>query len=177
MYPPSKRRILSGHSMMIRACRSLQIPRSPGRICNIGFSGTPLGCSYRLLLLSSPPWQNSVSHPSSWRWKSGKRFVLSKRSVFSTAIKRPPHAAAADGNSLCRWTGRPTASPQTSPRAKWRSSPSARCSVRKKCFGTADICQRGDFSTVKLRLLFGCESLCDFYQFHCSSATLGVVSL
>jgi hypothetical protein len=33
--------------------------------------------------------------------------VLSKRSVFSTAIKLPPAAAAADVDSLCRWTTRP----------------------------------------------------------------------
>jgi len=26
---------------------------------------------------------------SSWRWKNGKRFVFSKRSIFSTVIKRP----------------------------------------------------------------------------------------
>src|ERR1700746_2830857 len=53
MYPTSKWRMLSGHSMMIRACRSFKIPRSQGRVCNIRFSGTPLGCSRRLLLSSA----------------------------------------------------------------------------------------------------------------------------
>src|SRR5271157_1861246 len=35
--------------------------------------------------LLSRPWWNVVQSSSSWRWKSGKRLVLSKRSVFSTA--------------------------------------------------------------------------------------------
>ncbi len=33
-----------------------------------------------------------------------KRSVLSKRSVFSIAIKRPPTATAANVDSICRWT-------------------------------------------------------------------------
>src|SRR6476660_2005652 len=61
----------------------------------------------RWTVLSSPsllsrPWWNFQQSSSSWRWESGKRSVLSKRSVFSTAIKRPP-AAAADVDTLCRW--------------------------------------------------------------------------
>jgi len=56
--------------------------------------------------LLSRPWWNFRQSSSSWRWKSGKRSVLSKRSVFSTAIKRPPPAAA-DVDNLCRWTTRP----------------------------------------------------------------------
>src|ERR1700722_7668016 len=65
----------------------------------------------RWTVLSSPsllsrPWWNFQQSSWSWRWKSGKRSVLSKRSVFSTAIKRPP-AAAADVDTLCRWTTRP----------------------------------------------------------------------
>src|SRR6516165_11226132 len=60
------------------------------------------------LLLSSADLGKQIAHASpSWRWESGKRFVLSKRSVFSTAIKRPPVAAAADVDSLGRWTARP----------------------------------------------------------------------
>ena len=53
----------------------------------------------RWTVLSSPsllsrPWWNFQQSSSSWRWESGKRSVLSKRSVFSTAINRPPTAAA-----------------------------------------------------------------------------------
>jgi hypothetical protein len=57
-------------------------------------------------LLSRPWWNVIQSSSSSWRWKSGKRSVLSKRSVFSTAIKLPPPARA-DGDNLCRWTAQP----------------------------------------------------------------------
>jgi hypothetical protein len=107
MYPASKWRMLSGHSMMIRACRSFKIPRSQGRVCNIRFSGAPLGCSFRLLLSSADLGRTLSNLRRSWRWESGKRFLLSKRSVLSTAIKRPLVAAAADVDSLCRWTTPP----------------------------------------------------------------------
>src|SRR6202030_4147386 len=65
----------------------------------------------RWTVLSSPslftrPWGNSYYLPSSWRWESGKRFALSKRSVFPTAIKRLP-VAAADVDTLGRWTTQP----------------------------------------------------------------------
>jgi len=72
---------------------------------------TPGFPARRWTVLSSPsllsrPWWKFVQPSSSWRWKSGKRSVLSKRSVFSTAIKLPP-AARADVDNLCRWTAQP----------------------------------------------------------------------
>jgi len=56
--------------------------------------------------LLSRPWWNFLQSSSSWRWESGKRSVLSQRSVFSTAIKQLP-VAAADVDTLCRWTTQP----------------------------------------------------------------------
>src|SRR5208282_1277029 len=53
MYPASKWRILSGHSMMIRTCRSLQIPRSPGTHLQHQVFRHAIGCSSRLLLSSA----------------------------------------------------------------------------------------------------------------------------
>ena len=65
----------------------------------------------RWTVLSSPsllsrPWWHFLQSSSSWRWESGKRSVLSKHSVFSTAIKQPA-AAAADVDTLGRWTTQP----------------------------------------------------------------------
>ena len=56
--------------------------------------------------LLSRPLEIYSKVSSSWRWESGKRSGPSKRSVFSTAI-RLPLAAAADVDTVCRWTTRP----------------------------------------------------------------------
>src|SRR5690348_9197755 len=56
--------------------------------------------------LLSRPWWNLVQKPPSWRWESGKRSLLSKRSVFSTAIMLP-RAAAADVDTVCHSTAPP----------------------------------------------------------------------
>src|SRR5437879_1594747 len=71
-----------------------------------GFPGTPLDCSFVSFFSQQTLVENFLQSSSSWRWESGKRSVLSKRSVFSTAIKRPP-AAAADVDTLGRWTTQP----------------------------------------------------------------------
>ena len=97
---------LSGHLMMIRTCRSLQIARiTRDALSPPGFSDAPLDCSF----VSFSPPQTVVERGSSWpswRWKSGKRSVLSKHSVFSTAI-RLQSSAAADVDSFYRWTTSP----------------------------------------------------------------------
>jgi hypothetical protein len=95
---------LSGRLMMIRTCRSYKIPRSPGTHLSAQVFRHAVGLLFRLLLFSADLW-NPLS-PSSWRWKRGKRSVLSKRSVFSTAIKLPLPAAA-DVDNPGRWTARP----------------------------------------------------------------------
>src|ERR1700758_34326 len=53
MYPASKWRILSGHSMMIRRVGPYKSLGHQGRIFATRFSGTSLGCSSRLLLSSA----------------------------------------------------------------------------------------------------------------------------
>ena len=65
-----------------------------------------VGLFFRLLLSSADLGWNLLQTQPSWRWKSGKRCVLSKRSIFSTAIKLPP-AATADVDNLCHWTAQP----------------------------------------------------------------------
>ena len=50
------------------------------------YSGTPL--DYYFVSFSPQQTLVELESLSSGRWKSGKRFVLSKRSVFSTVLSR-----------------------------------------------------------------------------------------
>ena len=50
------------------------------------YSGTPL--DYYFVYFSPQQTLVELESLSSGRWKSGKRFVLSKRSVFSTVLSR-----------------------------------------------------------------------------------------
>src|SRR5579871_1496215 len=65
-----------------------------------------VGLFSRLLLSSADLGGTFLQALSSWRWESGKLSLLSKRRVFSTAIKRPL-AVAADVDTLGRWTTQP----------------------------------------------------------------------
>src|SRR5437879_2873379 len=47
---------LSGHLMMIRACRSFKIPRSPWTRLTVQVFRHAVGLFFRLLLSSSRPW-------------------------------------------------------------------------------------------------------------------------
>src|SRR5690242_21750493 len=72
----------------------------------VGFSDTPLDCYFVFFLSLADLGGNLVQKPPSWRWDSGKRSLLSKRSVFSTAIMLP-QAAGTDVDTVCHSTTPP----------------------------------------------------------------------
>src|SRR5215831_15746047 len=116
---PLSGELFSGHSMMIRACRSFQNPAvSKDAFKCPGIPARRLDCWFVFF----SPQQTLVEHPSmssSWRWESGKRFLLSKRSVFSTAKIRLRSPATVGVDSFCRWI----VPPMRCEPVCWRSRP------------------------------------------------------
>src|SRR5215469_9416120 len=115
---PLSGELFSGHLMMIRACRSFKMPRSLETRLSVQVFRHAVGLFFRLLLTSADLGR-AFQDSSSWRWESGKRFVLSKRSVFSTASIRLRPSAAVGADSLCHWIVPPMRCEQV----YWRSRP------------------------------------------------------
>ena len=96
------------HSVLLRYDPHVSVLINPS-VTKDAFS--PSGFPTRRWTVLSPsllsrPLEIYSKVSSSWRWESGKRSGPSKRSIFSTAI-RLPLAAAADVDTVCRWTTRP----------------------------------------------------------------------
>ena len=121
--PDCKRFEVNEATSLCKCIRPLVENRSPGLdddprvsvLINLAVTKDALSTSgfpaRRWTVVSSPsllsrPWWNLVQKPPSWRWESGKRSLLSKRSVFSTTIMLP-RAAAADVDTVCHSTAPP----------------------------------------------------------------------
>ena len=80
MYPASKWRMLSGHSMIYTRAGLYKSLGHSGRIFAIRFSGSPLGCS--------SDWNSRVIFNPNSKTKKGRRFVPMSDRVMKTLLVR-----------------------------------------------------------------------------------------